>query len=603
MVRPSPKNADSIECFGSGDLPSRSPFRYGLASGLLVLITVLTAEVILGQVGLPPPIDPSGRSSSPPPVQKEQPLQPKESPAEILPPVEPTPEESNEKGPVLRVFVRKIQVVGSTVLAQEELRQITAAYENREVTTEDLEDVRKLVTMAYVTKGYPNSGAILPDQDLIDGLVTLQVIEGRLSEIRIQGTRWFRPSYLRNRIGLGAGPPLNTTILRNRLQLMLQDERLQQLRTTLTPGTALGEAVLDVAVVEARPVQMFAEYNNYVSPGVGENQLRGTVVHRNLTGNGDVLSVGFGASAQAFPFAVGVFPSINVLYLIPLNKYDTTFSVGYRDVKYQVVQDPFKSLDIESKTQIWTASLRQPLYRTLHDDIALTIVGEYEQNANTLSGAPFDSVTGMKNGFGNVAALRFIQEWTHRTTASVFAVRSRFTTGIGVLGATVNSMPDAADGQFFSWLGQFQWLKQFESTRIELLHLINMQMADDRLFPLEQMSVGGRYSVRGYRENTLLRDNGIVYQFETRFPLWSSSTGFPSVQFCPFADVGHSWSAKGSIGDVHTLASIGVGLRFNLTQLTNLNVYWGHRLVTNNVFNPHDSLQDEGVHLQFALNL
>jgi len=220
-----------------------------------------------------------------------------------------------------------------------------------------------------------------------------------------------------------------------------------------------------------------------------------------------------------------------------------------------------------------------------------------------LSGAPFDSVTGMKNGFGNVAALRFIQEWTHRTTASVFAVRSRFTTGIGVLGATVHSTPDAADGQFFSWLGQFQWLKQFESTRIELLHLVNMQIADDRLFPLEQMSVGGRYSVRGYRENTLLRDNGIVYQFETRFPLWGSSTGFPSIQFCPFADVGHSWSAKGSIGDVSTLASIGAGLRFNLTPLTNLNVYWGHRLVTHNVSNPHDSLQDEGVHLQFALNL
>jgi hemolysin activation/secretion protein len=268
-----------------------------------------------------------------------------------------------------------------------------------------------------------------------------------------------------------------------------------------------------------------------------------------------------------------------------------------------VVQDPFRSLDIKSETQIWSVSLRQPVYRTLYDDIALTIVGEYEQNANTLSGLPFDSVTGMKNGFGNVAALRFVQEWTHRTTASVFAVRSRFSAGIGVLGATMNSTPDAADGQFVSWLGQFQWLKQFESTKIELFNLLNMQIANDRLFPLEQMSVGGRYSVRGYRENTLLRDNGIVYQFETRFPLWRSSTGLSYVQFCPFADVGHSWSAKGNIGDAHTLASVGAGLRVNFSQLTNLNVYWGRRLVTSNVSNPHDSLQDEGVHLQFTLNL
>jgi hemolysin activation/secretion protein len=569
---------------------------------LVVVFVVLTSEMGLGQVGLPP-IDPSGRSGSPPPVQKERPLQPKAPPSEILPPVEPTPEELKEKGPVLRVFVTKIQVVGSTVLPEEELRQLTAAYENRDVTTEELEELRTLVTMAYITKGYPNSGAILPDQDLMGGLVTLQVIEGRLSEIRIEGAKWFRPSYLRNRIGLGTGPPLNTNVLRSRLQLMLQDERLQQLRTTLKPGTALGEAVLDVAVVEARPVKMFAEYNNYVSPCVGENQLRGTAIHRNLTGNGDVLSVGFGASAQAVPFAVGVFPSLDASYLIPLNRYDTTFSAGYRYVNYQVVQDPFRFLDIKSETQIWSLSLRQPVYRTLHDDIALAIVGEYEQNANTLLGLPFDSVTGMKNGFGNVAALRFVQEWTHRTTTSVFAVRSRFSTGIGVLGATVNNTPDTPDGQFLSWLGQFQWLKQFESTRIELLNLVNVQIANDRLFPLEQLSVGGRYSVRGYRENTLLRDNGIVYQFETRFPLWSSKKGLPSIQFCPFVDVGHSWSAKGSIGDVHTLASVGAGLRFNFSPLTNLNVYWGHRLVTNNVSNPHDSLQDEGVHLQFALNL
>lgn len=146
-------------------------------------------------------------------------------------------------------------------------------------------------------------------------------------------------------------------------------------------------------------------------------------------------------------------------------------------------------------------------------------------------------------------------------------------------------------------------MKQFESTRTELLNLVNVQIANDRLFPLEQMSVGGRYHVRGYRENTLLRDNCLVYQLESRFQLWSSKKGFPSLQFCPFADVGHSWAAKGSVGDVHKLASVGAGLRFNLSPLINLNVYWGHRLVTKNVSNPHDSLQDEGVHFQFALNL
>ena len=569
---------------------------------MLVACSLLIPELDYAQVGLPPVIDPSGRSGLPPPVEQKKPLRPEQPPTEILPPVQPSPRDLREKGPLLQVFVRQIHVVGSTVLSQEELAQLTAPYENREVTTEDLEELRRHITLAYIDKGYPNSGAVLPDQAVVEGTITMQVIEGRLSDVRIQGTKWFRPSYLRDRIELSAGPPFNMNPLRDRLQLLLQDDRLQRLNAELKPGAVPGEALLDVAVQEANPVRAYVEYNNYINPTVGENQLRGTMAHRNLTGRGDVLSMSFGASGQVSPAKIGVFPAVDASYAIPLNRYDTTFFAGYRFFKFKVVEDPFRPLDIKSETQIFTLSLRQPVYRTLNDEVTIALVGEYEQNANSLLGTPFDFVNGMKNGFGNVAALRFIQEWTHRTTESVFSVRSRFSTGVDVLGATVNGAPGAADGQFFSWLGQAEWLKRFES-RIEILNFLNMQLANDHLFPLEQMAVGGRYSVRGYRENTLLRDNAFVYQFETRFPVWSSSEGFPYVQFCPFADVGHSWSAKGVSGDPQTFASLGAGLRFNISTVANLNVYWGRRLVTSHVSNPHNGLQDEGVHLQFVLNV
>jgi hemolysin activation/secretion protein len=241
--------------------------------------------------------------------------------------------------------------------------------------------------------------------------------------------------------------------LRDRLQVLLQDDRLQRLNAELKPGTVPGEAVLDVAVEESNPIHAYAEYNNYLNPTVGENQLRGTVVHNNVTGHGDILNLGFSASAQASPYQVGVFPGVNASYAIPLNKYDTTFLAGYRYFKFKVVEDPFRPLDIKSETQIFTLSVRQPLYRSVTDEVAIGIMGEYEQNANTLLGTPFDFVNGQRNGFGNVAALRFVQEWTHRTTQSVFSIRSRFSLGVDVLGATVNSTAGAADGQFFSWLG------------------------------------------------------------------------------------------------------------------------------------------------------
>jgi hypothetical protein len=46
------------------------------------------------QVGLPPVIDPSGRSGLPPPVEQKKPLRPEQPPTDILPPVQPAPERS-----------------------------------------------------------------------------------------------------------------------------------------------------------------------------------------------------------------------------------------------------------------------------------------------------------------------------------------------------------------------------------------------------------------------------------------------------------------------------------------------------------------------------
>ena len=54
---------------------------------------------------------------------------------------------------------------------------------------------------------------------------------------------------------------------------------------------------------------------------------------------------------------------------------------------------------------------------------------------------------------------------------------------------------------FFSWLGQAQLARRLETLSAQVIGRVDLQLANDRLFPLEQFAVGGRYSVRGYREN------------------------------------------------------------------------------------------------------
>lgn len=555
----------------------------------------ITAGVVCAQT-LPPIIDPTGRSGEPRPLERQEPLKPAPQPPQILPPVPPpSPADSLEKGPILRVFAKRILVAGSTVFSVRELAELTAPYQGREVSTEDLEELRRALTLLYINKGYPNSGVIIPDQAVTDGTITLQVIEGIVTEVHIEGRVWFRESYLKDRIELGTGAPFNLNPLRARLQLLLQDNRLERVNAELKPGAKLGEAVLGVTVKEASPWKAWVEFNNYQTPVVGAERGLATIAHQNVTGHGDVAMFTYGLSR-------GVNPIIDTSYLLPLNRYDTTIFFGYRRNDFLVVDKAFRPLDVQSQSEIFTITLRQPLYHTLADDVAVSLTGERLYNKTTLLGQDFDFVPGARNGTANVSALRFGQEWTHRTADSVFAVRSRLSVGVDVVGATVNSGA-VADSQYLSWLGQAHWVKQFESTGIEVVNRMDLQVANDRMFPLEQFAVGGRFSVRGYRENTLIRDNAFLYSLEPRIPLWTSKEGYDLLQLAPFVDVGHAWNAKGPTPDPQTLASVGAGLRFNLFSHGFASVYWGHQLNHVSVPGATGNLQDHGVHVQVTINV
>jgi hemolysin activation/secretion protein len=561
----------------------------------LVLLNGPGLPAVHAQV-LPPVIDPTGRSGEP--RLPERATTPPKVPSEphILPPVDrPNLRRDLPNGPILRAFVTHIEVLGSTVFSDDAFRPILAPYENRELTTEDLEELRRAITLLYVNSGYANSGAVLPNQSLMGGVVSYHLIEGRLTDIRVEETKWFRPSYLEDRIALSIGPPFNMNPLRDRLQLLLQDQRLERVNAELKPGGQPGEAVLGVRVQEANPIKAWVEFNNYQPPVVGAERGLGTIAHHNMTGHGDVALFTYGRSR-------GVNPIIDTSYSLPLNVYDTSLFVGYRRNDFLVIENPFRPLDIDSKSEIFTIGLRQPIYRTLTDDVAVTLTGERLFNKTTLLGEPFDFVDGTRNGVATVSVLRFGQEWTHRTPASVLAVRSRFSLGLDVLDATVNSGP-VADGRFFSWFGQTTWVQRYESTGIELMNSLALQLANDRLFPLEQFSVGGRFSVRGYRENTLVRDNAFLYSLETRLPLLTSKDGYHILQLAPFIDVGRSWAAKGTTASPETLASIGVGLRWNIFNRANATIYWGQQLNHVPASGSGGNLQDHGIHVQFVWNV
>ena len=550
---------------------------------------------------LPPIFDPTGRSGKPPaPLREEFKAPETPPPSLILPEVSPAPHKpfENRLGSV-RVFVHDIHVTGSTVFSNAELADVIAPYRNRELTTEDLERVRLALTLLYVNRGYLTSGAVIPDQDVTFGTIVIQIVEGTLTRIDVEGNQWFRSSYLRDRVARGIDTPVSIQPLQERIQLLQQDPRIERINAELRPGDVRGESVLNLRVKDANPFKAWLEFNNYQTPVVGAERGLATVAHQNVTGHGDQFVFTYGRSH-------GVNPIIDTSYSVPLNSYETTLTAYYRRNAFLVVENPFRALDLNVDSEVIGIAIRQPVYRTVSDEVALSLGGEHlylkTTSAFDVPGLPSLFIPGSSTtGVATVSALRFSQEYTHRSPSFVFAALSRFSVGLNVLGATVNNGP-LPDGQFVSWLGQAQAVKRIEKWwGIQLLGRVAAQIANDRLFPLEQMPVGGRFSVRGYRENTLVRDDAVLASFESRVPLLRFASGEDRLQFAQFVDFGRAWNAKGHTPDPHTLASVGVGLRWTILpqERARFEVYWGQQL--NHVRGGEGNMQDHGIHLQLVV--
>ena len=143
------------------------------------MATIATSSLVFAQgapMVTPPIFDPTLRSGEPPsPLKKEftPPSMPPPSP--VLPPVPPTPSEDGAQQQLgqIQVFVKTIVVTGIPCSPMRRSPPSPTPYENRTLTTEDLERLRLALTLLYVNNGYITSGAVIPDQDVKDGVIQL----------------------------------------------------------------------------------------------------------------------------------------------------------------------------------------------------------------------------------------------------------------------------------------------------------------------------------------------------------------------------------------------------------------------------------------------
>ncbi|MEN9677496.1 MAG: hypothetical protein RIS76_3392 [Verrucomicrobiota bacterium] len=497
--------------------------------------------------------------------------------AQVLPPPPTSSNPANTIAPAARLRVSGFRFEGNHAFTADELGVVTAPYAHRELSSGELEQARRAVTLHYIEHGYVNSGAVIPDQDPQDGVITLRIIEGELSRIDLSGNRWLRDDYINSRLRRWSEAPLNLNELQDGLQQLRQNPNVGQINAELKPGTAPGQSVLGIRVEDTQPFRVGIQFDNQRPPSVGSSQVWLLTSDLNLTGHSDPVEFRYGIANSTFDgYEFSGANNLEGSYTLPFTRFDTTVNVHGSRLNTSLVEEPFPPLAITSLTTSYGLTLRQPLYQTANQEVAVGIGFDRRVNETWLLGEPFNISPGAVDGKMSVSVLRLSQEWTRRGQDHVLALRSTFNVGLDVLDATDNGVPGDPDGKFVSWLGQAQYIQRLFHTQNQLVLRMAGQWTDNPLLALEQLSVGGFESVRGYLENQLVRDRGVVSSAEFRIPVLFNKAGAGIVYLAPFFDFGGAWDVDGSPSPT-TIYSTGVGLLLSPNRHVNAQIYWGHR--------------------------
>ena len=514
-------------------------------------------------------------------------------------PLFPTPEEPISPNlPDSPSFpIQTIKVEGSNVFSSTDFAPLIDPLIGQNVTLNQLREVADAITQLYLDQGYLNSRAVLTEQTLSDGIATIEVIEGQVTDIEVNGLQRFRSSYFTSRLNRSIATPFNVNDLEDQLRLLQINPLIKNIEVDLEPGESPGESTLLVNVEEAPPWFGSAFVDNYSAASVGSERFGLSGGYRNLLGLGDVFTA---TGSRSF---TGGSTILNFNYLVPFNSLNGTVQLSTTIDRNEVTQSPFDELGIEGESETYSLSVRQPLHYSFTEEFALSL-GLTHRDGQTFL---FDNI-GTAFGAGAEAdgttrstVLSFGQDYLSRDAKGAWVLRSQFNFGLDLLDATTNA-ETIPDGRFFSWNGQVQRIHQLAEKHL-LIVQGNMQLSPDNLLGSQRFTIGGGQTLRGYRQGARSGDNGWRVSVEDRITLVEEQPGVNLLQVAPFFDMGMVWnnpSNPDQVSSDHFLAGLGTGIIYSPVEKLNLRLDFTLPLIS--ISDRSSNLQDDGIYFSVNYN-
>ena len=415
-------------------------------------------------------------------------------------------------GPAFKVNAFDIQ--GNTAIPTDELKAQIAGYVGQTLTLSQLYDVADVLTRYYRSRGYGLAYVAPPAQKLSGGVVKLQVVEGRIGDIEIQGNSRTRTPVLRERTRSLHSGDLYTDAAAERAVLLMNDLPGVTARAVLSPGAVDGTSDMTFNVDE-RAYGGDVSLDDYGRTSIGRWRINADAAVNSLTGSGDQLSAGITHSeANLLNFG-------KLAYLFPLGAA-STLTANFNRAFYHV-GGTFASANISGSTQnegvTWQYAQIRTQPQSLYWGLGLT-----HDTSRTLS-----QVT------TNITLLQLTLLYTRQfQDLSYYNINGSFWTN-----GKSNSDASHNDAEKAHFEVDASWVKPFLDNW-SFISQGSVAYSADPLVDADKYSLGGPGNARGFQSAEARGDRGVFASLEVQ------RTFVPSVKFPLawglFVDSGKVWT-------------------------------------------------------------
>lgn len=497
------------------------------------------------------------------------------------------------------------------------------------LTIGQLQLVADEVTRYYREKGFFLARAVIPAQEVVDGVVIIRVLEGRLGGVISEGNE----SYSDSRLADSFEPYLGQLITVGRIEdalLTLQDYPGLSAVGVFQPGRDVGTADVLINVSSEDHLGFLVRGDNHGTRFTGEHRLLAEASWYNPLGFSDSLRL---TALQTYEPDNSLFGALK--YELPLG--DPRHRVGFEATRNTF--DVANLSDADAGNQVGGVSEIASVYyqrnfirsrdRKVGGKMGLSHKSAETQADNVVGSSDEIAVLGLEANYENI----------NSQTATITSAYLRLDAGLdGALGVpTIDELLEpgrqpqpgrtgtdefgnrvVAGSDFHKLSFGYSWLKSLTVNQTLLLRT-NGQYSDDLLTSIEEFSIGGPTSVRAIPSSQFLTDSGAFVSAEwgVRAPGFADTPAFANrnwgdvLRFTLFYDYGYGlYADSAALGvdeeDYVEAGGAGIGVEFGLPGVFRFNVQWaelvnGVEADPTDVTNPRAILDEDQLWLDLTV--